>query len=108
MQEPLRQVKVLPEDRVTRVLQQDQLIQRTAVKAADWVIRVFHTILQGRGFQKLPLPKYDYQGEGRVVVEVSVDRSGKVTQAVPGIKGSTTLDEYLLKSCKRCCTGSTV
>jgi colicin import membrane protein len=52
--------------------------------------------LQGRGFQTLPSPKYDYQGEGRVVVEVSVDRQGNVTQAIPGIKGSTTLDEYLL------------
>jgi colicin import membrane protein len=52
--------------------------------------------LEGRGFQYLPEPKYDYQGEGRVVVEVSVDRTGKVTQAVPGTKGSTTLDEYLL------------
>lgn len=56
--------------------------------------------LQGRGFQRLPAPKYDYQGEGRVVVEVSVDRSGKVIQAVPGTKGSTTLDEYLLKVAK--------
>jgi colicin import membrane protein len=56
--------------------------------------------LQGRGFQALPPPKYDYQGEGRVVVEVSVDRSGKVIQAVPGVKGSTTLDEYLLKVAK--------
>jgi outer membrane biosynthesis protein TonB len=56
--------------------------------------------LQGRGFQKLPLPKYDYQGEGKVVVEVSVDRSGKVLQAIPGIKGSNTLDEYLLRVAK--------
>jgi len=56
--------------------------------------------LQGRGFQSLPAPKYDYQGEGRVVVEVSVDRSGKVTQAIPGAKGSTTLDDYLLKVAK--------
>jgi len=56
--------------------------------------------LKGRGFQKLPPPKYDYQGEGRVVVEVSVDRMGKVIQATPGIKGSTTLDEYLLKVAK--------
>ncbi|MDO9580917.1 MAG: TonB family protein [Bacteroidales bacterium] len=56
--------------------------------------------LQGRGFQTLPSPKYDYQGEGRVVVEVSVDRSGKVIQAVPGSKGSTTLDEYLLRVAK--------
>jgi len=29
-----------------------------------------------------------------------VDRSGKVTQAVPGGKGSTTLDEYLLTVAK--------
>jgi outer membrane biosynthesis protein TonB len=56
--------------------------------------------IQGRGFQKLPPPKYDYQGEGRVVVEVSVDREGKVIQAIPGTKGSTTLDEYLLKVAK--------
>jgi colicin import membrane protein len=56
--------------------------------------------LQGRGFQKLPSPKYDYQGEGKVVVEVSVDRLGKVIQAIPGSKGSTTLDEYLLKVAK--------
>jgi colicin import membrane protein len=56
--------------------------------------------LQGRGFQSLPSPKYDYQGEGKVVVEVSVDRSGKVTNAVPGSKGSTTLDEYLLTAAK--------
>ncbi|MBK7132389.1 MAG: hypothetical protein IPH69_06060 [Bacteroidales bacterium] len=56
--------------------------------------------LQGRGFQKLPPPKYDYQGEGRVVVDVSVDREGKVIQATPGTKGSTTLDEYLLKVAK--------
>ncbi|MEI6049387.1 MAG: cell envelope integrity protein TolA [Bacteroidota bacterium] len=56
--------------------------------------------LQGRGFQALPPPKYDYQGEGRVVVEVSVDRLGKVMQATPGTKGSTTLDEYLLKAAK--------
>ena len=56
--------------------------------------------LQGRGFQSLPNPKYDYQGEGKVVVEVSVDRSGKVTEATAGAKGSTTLDEYLLTVAK--------
>jgi len=56
--------------------------------------------LQGRGFQLLPPPRYDYQGEGRVVVEVSVDRNGRVIQAIPGTKGSTTLDEYLLKVAK--------
>jgi colicin import membrane protein len=56
--------------------------------------------LGGRGVQKLPSPKYDYQGEGIVVVEVSVDRSGKVIQATPGVKGSSALDEYLLKVAK--------
>ena len=62
--------------------------------------------LQGRGFKALPTPKYDYQGEGRVVVEVSVDRSGKVVQAIPGIKGSTTLDDYLLKVAKDAALGA--
>jgi TonB family protein len=56
--------------------------------------------LGGRGFQSLPKPRYDYQGEGKVVVEVSVDRNGKVIQAIPGSKGSTTIDEYLLKVSK--------
>jgi colicin import membrane protein len=56
--------------------------------------------LAGRGFKALPLPKYDYQEGGRVVVEVSVDRSGKVVSATPGIKGSTTLDDYLLRVAK--------
>ena len=56
--------------------------------------------LGGRGFQSLPKPVYEYQEEGKVVVEVSVDRPGKVTQAIPGIKGSTTLNEYLLRVAK--------
>jgi len=56
--------------------------------------------LGGRGFQKLPLPQYDSQEEGRVVVEVSVDRSGKVIQANPGFKGTTILDDYLLRVAK--------
>jgi len=62
--------------------------------------------LQGRGVQALPQPKYDYQGEGRVVVEVSVDREGKVVQATPGTKGSTTLDEYLLRVAKEAALGA--
>ena len=53
--------------------------------------------LEGRGVIELVRPNYDYQEGGKVVVDVSVDRSGKVTQAVAGIKGSTTLDENLLR-----------
>jgi len=56
--------------------------------------------LEGRGFQSLPKPNYEYQVEGKVVVEVSVDRSGKVVQAIPGVKGSTTLEENLLRVAK--------
>ncbi len=56
--------------------------------------------LGGRGFVSLPSPKYMLQVEGKVVVEVSVDKEGKVVQAIPGTKGSTTLDESLLKVAK--------
>jgi colicin import membrane protein len=56
--------------------------------------------LGGRGFQSLPSPNYKLQVEGKVVVEVSVDREGKVVQAIPGTKGSTTLDESLLRVAK--------
>ncbi|HOS72979.1 MAG TPA: energy transducer TonB [Bacteroidales bacterium] len=56
--------------------------------------------LGGRGVQRLPLPEYIYQTEGRVVVEIRVDRSGKVIAANPGAKGSTSLDENLLKLAK--------
>lgn len=53
--------------------------------------------LAGRGVQSLPVPKYDSQQEGRVVVRISVDRNGRVTQATAGVQGSTNLDQYLLR-----------
>jgi colicin import membrane protein len=56
--------------------------------------------LKDRRSLALPLPKYDSQVDGIVVVDVFVDRSGKVTQATPGTKGSNTLDENLLKIAK--------
>ncbi len=57
--------------------------------------------LSGRTPQSLPLPEYNYQVEGIVVVEVTVDRSGKVTKATAGVKGSTTLDENLLRAARK-------
>jgi len=63
--------------------------------------------LGGRGVSKLTEPKYDYQVEGRVVVEIYVDRAGKVTQAIPGVKGSTTLDESLLRIAKEAALSTT-
>ena len=56
--------------------------------------------LEGRNFKSLPEPKYEIQDGGKVVVEIIVDRLGKVTQATPGVKGSTTLNEELLKAAR--------
>ena len=53
--------------------------------------------LAGRQAMSLPKPTYDIRSEGIVVVEITVDRNGKVTKAVPGVKGSTTLEEYFLR-----------
>ena len=53
--------------------------------------------LSGRSAQSLPHPVYDIQVEGKVVVEVTVDKSGKVINAVAGRPGSTTLDATLLR-----------
>ena len=57
--------------------------------------------LEGRTPQSLPKPEYNYQVEGKVVVEVTVDRKGNVTKATAGVKGSTTLDEYLLREAQK-------
>jgi colicin import membrane protein len=56
--------------------------------------------LGGRGSLDIPKPRYDYQVEGIVVVEVSVDRLGNVVAANPGKAGSSTLNEDLLKVAK--------
>jgi len=53
--------------------------------------------LGGRSALSLPKPSYLKQKQGIVVVQVTVDKQGNVTKAVPGVKGSTTLDSYLLK-----------
>ena len=57
--------------------------------------------LGGRKSQKIPLPEYTQQVEGRVVVEISVDKSGNVISAKPGVKGSTTTNSYLLERAKQ-------
>ncbi|MCK5028200.1 MAG: TonB family protein [Bacteroidales bacterium] len=57
--------------------------------------------LAGRNPESLPKPEYKYQIEGKVVVEITVDKYGNVTSAVPGVKGSTTLDAKLLSAAKK-------
>lgn len=57
--------------------------------------------LSGRNPQYLQQPEYNNQNEGTVVVKITVDKEGKVISAVPGVKGSTTLDDYLLEVAKK-------
>jgi outer membrane biosynthesis protein TonB len=56
--------------------------------------------LGGRGVQNLFTPEYKIQTEGIVVVDISVDQNGNVTQAAPGGKGSTVVDADLYKIAK--------
>lgn len=57
--------------------------------------------LAGRTPKSLPKPEYNYQVEGIVVVEVTVNPNGNVTNATAGVKGSTTLDDYLLRAARK-------
>ncbi|MEE4197069.1 MAG: hypothetical protein V2I54_05455 [Bacteroidales bacterium] len=57
--------------------------------------------LEGRNPESLPKPEYNYQIEGKVVVEITVDRYGNVIDANPGVKGSTTLEASLLSAAKK-------
>jgi TonB family protein len=62
--------------------------------------------LSGRSAVNLPQPEFRHQKEGKVVVQVTVNRIGHVTNAVPGVKGSTTLDNYLLEVAKKAALSS--
>jgi hypothetical protein len=43
-----------------------------------------------------PVPKYTCNEQGKVVVEVSVDRNGRTTNAIAGVKGTTNTARCLL------------
>lgn len=62
--------------------------------------------LKGRSSVALPKPEFNVQKEGKVVVRIRVDRTGKVTFAEPGVKGSTTLDKELLAAAKKAALAS--
>jgi hypothetical protein len=47
-----------------------------------------------------PAPKYTCNEEGKVVVEVTVDQTGKTISATPGIKGTTNTARCLLDQAK--------
>jgi len=48
--------------------------------------------LGGRGSKHLPKPAYDSEEQGKVVVDIKVDRNGKVVSAIAGAKGTTISD----------------
>lgn len=56
--------------------------------------------LAGRTALEKPKKQPDCQEEGIVVVRITVDKNGKVIQAVPGVKGSTNTAPCLLKPAK--------
>ncbi len=47
-----------------------------------------------------PKPTYDCNEEGKVVVQISVDKAGKVINARPGVKGTTNSATCLLRRAK--------
>jgi protein TonB len=56
--------------------------------------------LGGRKVEFKAKPIYNLQVEGKVVVIITVDRLGNVISAIPGAKGSTTLNKKLLQRAK--------
>mgnify|MGYP003951536317 FL=1 len=56
--------------------------------------------LGGRKVEFKAKPIYNLQIEGKVVVLITVDRLGNVINAIPGAKGSTTLNKQLLQRAK--------
>ena len=57
--------------------------------------------LAGRNARSLPKPTFPGNESGIVVVEVTVDKFGKVTKAFPGSKGSNTVDPDLLEAARK-------
>jgi len=57
--------------------------------------------LSGRNAKSLPKPTFPGNESGIVVVEVTVDKFGKVTKALPGIQGSNTVNADLLEAAKK-------
>jgi len=57
--------------------------------------------LSGRNARSLPKPSFPGNEAGIVVVEVTVDKFGKVTKALPGVKGSNTVDTDLLEAARK-------
>jgi outer membrane biosynthesis protein TonB len=57
--------------------------------------------LAGRSMVIIRKPEFNIQKEGIVVVEITVDKTGKVVSAKPGVKGSTIVDNTLYTAARK-------
>ncbi|RUT77946.1 cell envelope integrity protein TolA [Ancylomarina longa] len=57
--------------------------------------------LKGRNSLSIPKPKYSLQESGKVVVEITVDKNGKVVNARPGMPGTTTGNSILFDAARK-------
>lgn len=57
--------------------------------------------LNGRNSLSIPKPQYNLQESGKVVVEITVDKNGRVVSARPGMPGSTTSNAQLFDAAKK-------
>ncbi|MCF8343413.1 MAG: energy transducer TonB [Bacteroidales bacterium] len=55
----------------------------------------------GRGYQNIPLPIYNSDDQGKIVVKISVDRDGRVVNAIAGAQGTTNTDSELWKQAEQ-------
>ncbi len=62
--------------------------------------------MKDRKMTNAPVVSIGTEDKGKVVVEVTVNRSGLVMKAIPGITGSTTSSEYLLTKAKFAAQGA--
>lgn len=60
----------------------------------------FSYSLAGRGHLSIPKPVDNSQEEGKVVVQIFVDRQGNVVKATPGVRGTTTTSAKLWQKAK--------
>jgi len=66
----------------------------------------FEYELGGRGKKNIPLPPYTSDEQGTIVVEIKVDRDGKVTYARAGARGTTISDQSMQRQAEKAARGS--
>jgi len=63
--------------------------------------------LSGRSARSLPKPNYPGNEEGVVVVQITVDKYGKVTDAKAGVKGTSTNNQGLWEAARKAAISTT-